>query len=133
MNRHLIRFSRICKKQLVSIFLLLLSLSTYSQYKINFGLSQPQERPTLPASVVKPVISVRKAKVAVPADIQKVSENEYILSSGWELAEADQVTSASLSLFSPNFNTAGWYNATVPGTVLTTLVDQGVYPDPYFG
>ncbi len=33
----------------------------------------------------------------------------------------------------PDFDLAGWLNATVPGTVLTTLVDQGIYPDPYYG
>lgn len=29
--------------------------------------------------------------------------------------------------------TSGKFNAVVPGTVLTTLVARGVYPDPYFG
>src|ERR1035437_10342546 len=27
----------------------------------------------------------------------------------------------------------GWYRATVPGTVLTTLVDNKVYPEPLYG
>ncbi|WP_174298848.1 glycoside hydrolase family 2 protein, partial [Sphingomonas bacterium] len=31
------------------------------------------------------------------------------------------------------FDASGWYAATVPGTVLTTLVDRGVYPDPAYG
>ena len=31
------------------------------------------------------------------------------------------------------YDTTGWYDATVPGTVLTTLVNCGVYPDPYYG
>jgi len=51
----------------------------------------------------------------------------------FEMAEADLVTTSEKSLFNSDFNTSEWYNATVPGTVLTTLVDQGVYPDPYFG
>ena len=33
----------------------------------------------------------------------------------------------------PGTDLAGWYTATVPGTVLATLVDRGVYPDPYYG
>ena len=33
----------------------------------------------------------------------------------------------------PGFDTSEWFDATVPGTVLTTLVDNGVFPDPYFG
>jgi len=102
-------------------------------YKLNFGLNQPQDPATLPGSVVKSQKPVRKTKVFVPASLQKVNETEFILSSGWEMAEADLVTSANQSIFSSDFSTANWYNATVPGTVLTTLVDQGVYPDPYFG
>ncbi|MGA7914128.1 MAG: sugar-binding domain-containing protein, partial [Candidatus Acidiferrales bacterium] len=31
------------------------------------------------------------------------------------------------------FNTAHWLAAVVPGTVLTTLVDRGIYPDPEYG
>ncbi len=29
--------------------------------------------------------------------------------------------------------TSGWYAATVPGTVLTTLVNDHVYPEPLYG
>jgi mannosylglycoprotein endo-beta-mannosidase len=31
------------------------------------------------------------------------------------------------------FRPDGWYAATVPGTVLTTLVNNGVYPEPLYG
>ena len=34
---------------------------------------------------------------------------------------------------SADFNTSGWYAATVPGTVLTTLVNNHVYPEPLYG
>lgn len=99
----------------------------------NFGLQQPQDPSTLPVSLAITQSPDRKPKTVIPALLQQVSETEFILSSGWEMAEAEKVTGAGKSLFSPEFNTSGWYNATVPGTVLTTLVDQGVYPDPYFG
>lgn len=33
----------------------------------------------------------------------------------------------------PGFNDSGWLAATVPGTVLTTMIDRGIYPDPDFG
>ena len=33
----------------------------------------------------------------------------------------------------PGFDAHQWYDATVPGTVLTTLVDQGIYPEPTYG
>ncbi|MFH7191580.1 glycosyl hydrolase 2 galactose-binding domain-containing protein, partial [Klebsiella pneumoniae] len=31
------------------------------------------------------------------------------------------------------YDVSRWHVATVPGTVLTTLVDRGVYPDPGYG
>ncbi|MDE1192075.1 MAG: beta galactosidase jelly roll domain-containing protein [Arachidicoccus sp.] len=34
---------------------------------------------------------------------------------------------------SKEFNSKNWLNAIVPGTVLTSLVNDNVYPDPYFG
>ncbi len=37
------------------------------------------------------------------------------------------------TISSASYSTSGWYTATVPGTVLNTLVDQGVYPDPNYG
>ncbi len=33
----------------------------------------------------------------------------------------------------PGFASSGWYPATVPGTVLTTLVNNKVYPEPLYG
>jgi beta-mannosidase len=40
-------------------------------------------------------------------------------------------TAAAISF--PGFDASGWYTALVPGTVLGTLVSQGVYPDPLYG
>lgn len=124
---------RLYKISLLIGLMLYTSIPSFSQYKTNFGLNQPQDRATLPVSVVKPQTAVRKEKLPVTPNLLKITENEFILNSGWEMAEGDKVTSANQSIFNANFNTSEWFNATVPGTVLTTLVDQGVYPDPYFG
>ncbi|MDP4238463.1 MAG: hypothetical protein Q8904_03205 [Bacteroidota bacterium] len=119
----------------IAFGLLLLGISpTFAQTStLNFGLNQHQSSATLPTSTVKPENPVRKTKANIPATLQKVTDNEYLLSSGWEMTDADQVIGSGQSIFSSEFNTSGWFNATVPGTVLTTLVDQGLYPDPYFG
>ena len=87
----------------------------------NFGLPSPQPKETLPVSSVPVEFPQLKEKTAVQTVLCNVSENVWKITSGWELCEGDKVM------------TDEWYNATVPGTVLTTLVDQGVYPDPYFG
>ncbi|RZK82063.1 MAG: glycoside hydrolase family 2, partial [Methylobacterium sp.] len=52
---------------------------------------------------------------------------------GWRLAEAPKVTAAGATISRAGFDARRWYAATVPGTVLTTLVDRGVYPDPAYG
>ena len=39
----------------------------------------------------------------------------------------------SSDYFDTQFHPQGWYVATVPGTVLTTLVNDGVYPEPLYG
>ncbi len=123
------------KRAVLLIFISFMLLqSGYSQdYRLNFGLQQPQDPSTLPVQKAPRQTSQRKAKVNIPAKLQKASENEFVLSSGWELADADAVTASGSSVFDPDLNTSQWLNATVPGTVLTTLVDQGVYPDPYYG
>ncbi len=110
-----------------------ISVSAYSQSKLNFGLSQPQNPATLPKSIAKVPITIRKAKKIINPTLEKVQNNEYLLSTGWEMADANLVNSSVQSLFDPSMDRSQWYNASVPGTVLTTLVEQGVYPDPYFG
>ena len=87
----------------------------------NFGLPSPQPKETLPVSSVPVQFPERVAKTPVQTVLRPVSGNAWEITSGWELCEGDRVM------------TEEWYNATVPGTVLRTLVDQGVYPDPYYG
>lgn len=52
---------------------------------------------------------------------------------GWTLQDAAKVAAAGEQVSLPGFRTEGWYKATVPGTVLTTLVNNGVYPEPLYG
>ncbi len=110
--------------------LVILNKESYSQ---NFGLTQKQAPSTLPKSKALPEKAVKKTKLPVQTLLQSSLNGEYIISGGWEMAEANKIIASGESLFSPNLNTSSWYNATVPGTVLTTLVDQGVYPNPYWG
>jgi hypothetical protein len=75
----------------------------------------------------------RKPKLANPG-APTLRGNELLFNSGWEMIEAPRLKDAGGTLLSePGVDTGDWYDATVPGTVLTTLVDQGVYPDPYYG
>jgi hypothetical protein len=57
----------------------------------------------------------------------------FALSSGWQLQSAASVSDPGNAISETNYQPAGWYGATVPGTVLTTLVNNGVYPEPLYG
>lgn len=55
------------------------------------------------------------------------------LVSGWRAKKASEVNVDGCHLTMSDPEAAGWLNATVPGTVLTTLVKNGLMPDPYYG
>ena len=129
-------------KRIIKLWIMLTAILTYfafqpsvkaQGYKLNFGLQQPQDPSTLPVAKAKPQKPFRKSKTTIKPELQKITEDEFILKSGWEMTEAEKVTSSGQSVFNPTLNTSQWYNAKVPGTVLTTLVEQGIYPDPYYG
>ncbi len=98
------------------------------------GLQAPQDPWTLPKAnsppsepVAQPVPTGRKALTAAQvADTWTLTD--------WRMTPAPKLTGTDGARVSqPDFDDANWYVATVPGTVLTTLVDRGVYPDPAYG
>ena len=95
------------------------------------GLQEPQDPWTLPkgnAAFSKPM-----AKTLEPrAELVPAGTNAWILKN-WRLAEAPKVEASAKDISSANYTDAAWYPATVPGTVLTTLIDRGVYPDYDYG
>ncbi|HEV2329138.1 MAG TPA: hypothetical protein VGY56_10160, partial [Verrucomicrobiae bacterium] len=90
----------------------------------------PDEFPVSRAPLVN--TAHRKPKLANPGE-PTLRGNELVFNAGWEMIEAPKLTADGSTLSQPGVDTANWYDATVPGTVLTTLVNEGVYPDPYFG
>ena len=99
------------------------------QNRANTGLWRPQDPWTLPQSSVPASAPVAKPVVARPA-LERLSEGRWQIN-GWEMIEAPKTMATGAQLSRPGGSSAGWYKATVPGTVLQTLVDRGVYPDPY--
>src|ERR1700688_1163911 len=65
-----------------------------------------------------------QAQTALPAPVE--------IASGWQLQDAAKVPQLIETIASPDFTAAGWYPAVVPGTVLTSLVKNGVYPEPLY-
>lgn len=51
----------------------------------------------------------------------------------WKMCRADEVRSTARELSADGYDDSRWMSAIVPGTVLTSLVENGVYPEPYYG
>jgi len=56
-----------------------------------------------------------------------------MIAAGWEMQDVAKVPEAGAVVSSAAYRTLDWYKATVPGTVLTTLVNNKVYPEPMYG
>jgi mannosylglycoprotein endo-beta-mannosidase len=52
---------------------------------------------------------------------------------GWQMQDAAKVSESGAIVSTAKFRPDNWYAAVVPGTVLTTLVKDGVYPEPLYG
>ena len=71
------------------------------------------------------VTSAVSVRAALPDPIE--------IKSGWQMQEIGKVTHPASEISSLDFYPKGWYDATVPGTVLTTLVNNNVFPEPLYG
>ncbi|MBX7256689.1 MAG: hypothetical protein K1Y02_10035 [Candidatus Hydrogenedentes bacterium] len=55
------------------------------------------------------------------------------LNDDWRLQSSAKISGTGSAIAATGFNVAGWYPTPVPRTVLAALVDNKVYPDPYYG
>ncbi|GHT21710.1 glycosyl hydrolase [Bacteroidia bacterium] len=124
------------KKTTLICFALGLSAQSFGQSLTQLwtGQQTPQPQSELPVGKAPFQTPVRKVK-QLPTTNQPLVIDDWslVIATGWQLGTNTQLIESGQSIFAPDFDTKDWYDATVPGTVLTTLVEQGVYPDPYFG
>jgi len=57
----------------------------------------------------------------------------FIISSGWQLVDAAKIAQKGEEISLAAFHPEGWIPATVPGTVLTSMVNNKLYPEPLWG
>jgi exo-1,4-beta-D-glucosaminidase len=76
-------------------------------------------------------LSVLSALVAIPGGAR--AQDTLALHSGWAIQSSAKAGRDGARISSPSYGTGGWYRATVPSTVVGTLVQDGVYPDPFYG
>ncbi len=58
---------------------------------------------------------------------------EYELNEGWQCQNIKKVHATGIQLSQVSFSLDHWLSATVPGTVLTTLLNDKLIPDPFYG
>jgi len=96
------------------------------------GYRAPQDPATMPRSNAP--FSPPVAKTLTAQEIlQPRGENQWTLAAGWRMIPAPKVTEDGPAISLTGFNAEAWMSASVPGTVLTTMIDRGVYPDPDYG
>ena len=91
---------------------------------------------TLSTAASAAAVSANQISKAAPAErpythilkSQKEHGGDYV----WKMKKASEVGVPAEKLSLPGYNDADWMEAIVPGTVLHSLVENGVYPDPYY-
>lgn len=61
------------------------------------------------------------------------AQNRYELDSGWKCLQASQTEDSGEKISVISYPTDKWKNAVVPGTVLTTQLENKEIPDPFYG
>ena len=92
--------------------------------------------PMKSAASPHPILFILAAIVAtllLPARADAADQPPVTLSTGWQLFDAPRVPETGDVISSAAFAPKNWYKATVPGTVLTSLVNDGVFPEPLYG
>jgi hypothetical protein len=97
------------------------------------GNTAPQEPWTMPHR--NAAFSTPVAAPLPPAEttLAEGEAGDWTLRGGWKLIDAPAVSASAEAISTVGFDTNVWMPATVPGTVLTTMIDRGRYPDPDFG
>ena len=101
------------------------------QVRAWIGLTVPQDPWTLPHGRAPPSAPVATTPANYPA-LARLGDRSWQLGD-WRMRPAPQVDADGASISEPGYADTQWYAATVPGTVLTTLIERGVYPDPDYG
>ena len=63
----------------------------------------------------------------------QVATGPVEIDSDWQMQQIGKVKGNGDKISKTSYKASGWYAATVPGTVLATLVNNHVYPEPLYG
>ncbi|PZP50322.1 MAG: glycosyl hydrolase, partial [Pseudopedobacter saltans] len=61
------------------------------------------------------------------------AQNQYELNTGWVCKNVKEIKDNGTAISKNNYSVKNWMSAVVPGTVLTTLLENKKIPDPFYG
>ncbi|PTY06335.1 glycoside hydrolase family 2 [Opitutaceae bacterium EW11] len=82
-----------------------------------------------PTPAWTPRLRVRPAEPA----LTPAGSGDWLLRGAWKFAAAPEIADTIREISTPGYTDARWLVATVPGTLLASYVDAGVYPEPTYG
>ena len=97
------------------------------------GYDAPQNPETLPKSKAPFPKPVAQPVPVLRSPWESRGDNAWRIAGGWQLKAAPEVDADGAQISARSFSSSNWLAAVVPGTVLTTLVARGIYPDPAYG
>jgi Exo-beta-D-glucosaminidase Ig-fold domain/Concanavalin A-like lectin/glucanases superfamily/Glycosyl hydrolases family 2/Glycosyl hydrolases family 2, TIM barrel domain len=106
------------------------------QAKQGIGLRAPQDPEEMPHGAAPDQPRAKPLPSAGPT-LHENGNDSWEIAANWRLLSnvgaATIPPKAGAQVSTPGFNDSAWLVATVPGTVLTTMIDRGIYPDSDFG
>ncbi|MGA2810199.1 MAG: LamG-like jellyroll fold domain-containing protein [Candidatus Acidiferrum sp.] len=97
------------------------------------GYRAPQDPATMPTSRAPFSAAVAHPVAPLQSSLQSAGINTWTIGGPWRLIAAPGLPADGAAISQTGFDAATWLPAVVPGTVLTTYVERGVYPDPEYG
>jgi Exo-beta-D-glucosaminidase Ig-fold domain/Glycosyl hydrolases family 2/Concanavalin A-like lectin/glucanases superfamily/Glycosyl hydrolases family 2, sugar binding domain/Glycosyl hydrolases family 2, TIM barrel domain len=97
------------------------------------GYRAPQDPATMPTSKAPFSAAVAHAVTSSQPSMTTIGANNWAIAGGWRLTAAPTVKADGAAISKVGFDAANWWQAVVPGTVLTTMIERGIYPDPEYG
>jgi exo-1,4-beta-D-glucosaminidase len=86
------------------------------------------------AGLLRLVIIIILIGTAAASSKKEVTDSStVVLRENWCIQPSAEVHAGGAEISRAGFPTNGWYPATVPSTVISALVEDKVYPDPYTG
>lgn len=102
------------------------------QTKQFVGPYAPQNPATLPVSRAKHYVAPLVKHPHPTAPLTATASGAWKIGD-WRFIDRPKTSASGQAISTPGFDDSKWLAARVPGTVLTSYVDDGVYPNPAYG